>query len=152
MKVWHIENSTIVYWNDENSCICFDPGGRSIVAGNSYGRVEKFDFVLGETTWRKSFQAEITTIAMSDDAMFLAVGTPQQIMVWSMADSTTYARLEGHGGMVRSVAFYPMSHWIISTGEGAVQSVKSWDIHSEDPELSSLIGHWVSTYFWCVRC
>jgi len=67
-----------------------------------------------------------TSVAISPDARFVAVGSEDGVMrIWDVATGTLVSRLKGHGERVCSLAFTPDGKGLLSCSED--ETLKYWE-------------------------
>ena len=87
--------------------------------------------VWDTTTWSKqsAFQVlplHVFALASSSDGRFVATAGTQVLTVWDVSSGQVYTTLEGHTDVVRSLAFIPGTHLLLSASHDATKRL--WDV------------------------
>jgi WD40 repeat protein len=119
--------------------LAFSPDGRTLASGDLDGVVKLWD-VAGraapttfEETPDKAFLNEIAALAFTPDGRTLAVAIDQSVQMWDVDTGRLMARLEGHEGKVKCVAFSP-DGTLLATGSHD-RTVRLWNVARSRPTV-----------------
>ena len=109
-------------------------------------------FKAVELSGTKTLRSDVYSLAYSADSKYIAgvvnpnrklsVGNKPQnrIIIWDAHTGKRLAVLEGHTGIIWSVAFHPTKPHILASGSED-KTVRLWDIHTHKLVLPPLTGH-----------
>ncbi len=109
-------------------------------------------FKAVELAGTKALRSEVYTLAYSADSNYIAgVVNPDKniffgskpsnrIIIWNAHTGERLAALEGHTGIIWSVAFHPVKPHILVSGS-ADKTVCVWDIHTHKTVMKPFTGH-----------
>jgi WD40 repeat protein len=130
--------------------LALSPDGRTLAIGDRTGVVLLVDAETGQIRHRLEPPdvdtssptikdvAWVHSLAFAPDGYELAVGTRDQVRLWSLVGAVprSHVRLPGHRGQVLMLAYDPRGGLLASGGEDKL--VKVWDLHRVRDELTRL--------------
>lgn len=127
--------------------LAFDPEGRRLAIAAVYGRVRILEIDSGRTVLERSLGTETDwfnwynqpRLAWRPDGHFIAVGTQSgSIELWDGRSFEPTRRLEGHGDVVRSLAFSRDGRLLASASKD--KTVRVWEVETGGL-VAGLRGH-----------
>ena len=142
VKVWNTSapRNTVTFKGDRfTSDVAFSPDGKRIASASLTGKsVKVWDASTGERT---IVVGGSHAVAFSPDGKRIVTGgglLRGELRVWDASTGKEVLALEGHDGVVRSLAVSPDGKWIVSGSED--KTIRLWDA-STGEEMRSLLGH-----------
>jgi WD40 repeat protein len=119
------------------------PDGRTLAVGDSAGDVVLIDAADGRARHRLEAVEEgaggpVTALAFSPDGRGLAVGSREQVRIWSLTGAVPvpFIRLGGHHWPISVLAYDPRGRHLAS---GSIDgTVKVWDLDHIRDDLAGL--------------
>ncbi|KAG9063948.1 TOR complex subunit lst8 [Linnemannia hyalina] len=121
----------------------FSPSGHQLVVVCATGHVVLFVADTQELVqcrklvWKEAFQK----VAYSPNCQQLALGTSRTIKLWDFVSEEPSAMLDGHNGMIVSMAYTPCGQWIASSSVD--NTVRVWKRQPEDVEAEVAMESWL---------
>jgi hypothetical protein len=112
--------------------VAFAPDGGVLASGDRSGTVKLWNVAsLAErdtltAAEDKLFVEEVAAVAFSPDGETLAVAVGRIVQLWDVASGRLGARLEGHEGNVKCLAYSPNGAYLASGGHDRM--VRLWDV------------------------
>jgi WD40 repeat protein len=119
--------------------LAFAPDGRTLAAGDGSGVVKLWDVAaLRERATLtaaddKVFFEDVPAVTFAPDGGTLAVAIGPAVQLWDVATGHLVARLEGHAGNVRCLAYSPDGTLLASGGHD--RTVRLWDVARYRPSV-----------------
>ena len=127
----------------------YEPNGKCIVTGADDGSVKVWDAeTFNELFELPSHEHGVTSLAFSPDGRQIVCGSGKQnipvksdddvrLIVYDVQERTPLWQLDGHSGLVTTVAYSPDGQWIASGGFGNgvddAGEVRLWDVQTGMP-------------------
>ena len=110
------------------TCLAFAPGGLTLAAGTSAGRIELWETNTGRKTRSFGGSAKrINALAFAPDGTSLATGGDDNaVTLWSAAEARPLRALTGHVSFVEAVEFTSDGRRVISGSRD--QTIKVWAV------------------------
>jgi WD40 repeat protein len=115
-----------------STILAFSADVKMLASGDVKGVVTLWDWITGEvrdplgTSAEGTFLNEVTALAFSPDGQTLAVAVDRTVRLWEVVTGRLLARLEGHTGKVKCLAYSPDSRRLVSGGYD--QTVRLWNL------------------------
>jgi WD40 repeat protein len=142
VRLWNAQTGQLVATlrghPDVAECVAFSPRDRLLVSGGKKGELIFWESSSHEELARLSADESklIWAVAFSPDGHLLAVAekypvhwqtqSVYAIKIWDVGSRQLVARLEGHTGDVRSLAFSPDGKTLVSGGED--RTIRLWNV------------------------
>ncbi len=117
--------------------LAFSPDGQTLASGDRCGGVTLWDRTTGDvratlaTAENEVFMNEVTALVFSPDGETSAVAVERTVRLWEVASGRLLARLEGHAGKVKCLAFSPDGTRLASGGYD--RTLRLWDVAQYRP-------------------
>jgi WD40 repeat protein len=131
---------TVVAHSAAVQVVAFSPQGDSLVTASLDGQVKLLDVVSWEEQVSLTHDEAVLAVAFGPDGQQVATASGTTAYVWDVASGTTVQQFEGHGTLVRSLAFHPQATRLATASmDGTVQvweresgkSLFSFDAHTD---------------------
>jgi len=165
IRLWEVETGSMVRKLSGHTgnvrSVAFSPDGRFLASGscreikyggNCYqGEVKLWDIETGRTVYtRRTHKDWVYSVVFSPDGRLLASGScgrhpgltcdQGEIKLWEVATGREVRTLEGHIGVVRSVAFSPDGRLLASAGGTWDNTIRLWEV-TTGREVRTLRGY-----------
>jgi WD40 repeat protein len=136
IRLWDVatgaERAVLRGHTDFVVAVAFGPDGRTLATGDHHGVVKLWD--VASRTERatlaasedEGFPDEVSGLSFAPQSGTLAVAVGCVVQLWDVGTSSRVARLEGHEGTVRCLAYAPDGTLLASGGHD--RAVRLWDM------------------------
>jgi WD40 repeat protein len=117
--------------------VAFAPDGRTLASGDARG-VVMWDVAARaergtlKTVADEGILNEVNAVAFSPDGRTLAVAAGREVQLWDVEAGHLVARLEGHEGKVKCLAYAPDGSLLASGGYD--RTLRLWDVAPYRPQ------------------
>ncbi|OJA20302.1 hypothetical protein AZE42_08023 [Rhizopogon vesiculosus] len=132
--IWDVESHRKVVklkkHTDVVRSVCFSPqDGKRVASGSDDRTAIVWDAKTGAALATfEGHPSGVLSVAFSPDALNLACGSWDKILVWRVDNAELIHKINGHQSLVRSVAWSPDGQQLVSASKD--KTVKSWDSSS----------------------
>jgi WD40 repeat protein len=110
VKVWDIPSGglrmTLTGHTDEVRAVAVTADGRYAASGGKDGVLKRWDLKTGKELWSvPAHIGSINAVAIGDDGTIATAGNDHGVRIWSPADGSQAADLEGHTDEVHALSF-----------------------------------------------
>ncbi|MEM7534912.1 MAG: effector-associated domain EAD1-containing protein [Chloroflexota bacterium] len=106
--------------------VAWSNDGRYIASGDVDGRVNIWSAETGEQLHRFDVNSTTRSLNWHPDSQQLAIGSGDDVSIWSLDEQYVIQRFDGHTGSVRSVQWSPDGTRLASTGDDEAALI--WDV------------------------
>jgi WD40 repeat protein len=144
IKVWNFSTAELVHSLDchaeDITQIEYSPDGRVLASISRDGVLRCWN--AEEGTLKSSIQSASVgnSLAWSPDGRFVAAGAGTEIHLYEMPGGRTAGIITGHSRPIKSLAFHPEGHSLVSSADPDDSGVRIWDIATLQ-EIQRLEGH-----------
>jgi eukaryotic-like serine/threonine-protein kinase len=158
VRLWNVATreliSTIRGHRDVVECVAFSPAGNLVASGSKDGEVALWDSATqaelarfpadkSKLAWAIAFSPDGKSLAVAEanrSFFFWDTPAPPSVKVWDLASRRLVARLNGHVGDVRAVAFSPDGKTLASgSDDGSMRLWKTAD-YNQPPTVVKTHG------------
>jgi WD40 repeat protein len=132
VRVWNpLERQALVTMDAHDgpvTRVAFSTDGDRLVSADNSGEVKVWDWNNRSAVTTIADDLPALALSLSPDGTLLAVGTKQDIRLWSLADGTLVHTMPTGEGAVEIVRFSPDGRYLLNGGE--IPDMQVWDVQS----------------------